>query len=269
MNYKKVYDNIIQNRLNTPLSVGEYGENHHILPRSLGGSDKRENIVRLTAREHFICHALLAEMYERETFEWHKMNHAFMAMKAANDAQKRYFNSRLYELKRKDFSKVISKANGGENSPYYETIYIYNETSKETRRIHKDSLIPKGWLQGRINVFSAEGRQRLKDNNPKYWKGKLFSDEHKQNMSTVKKGENNSFFGKNHTVESKHRQSKIKQGEHNPMFGKHHTYESKEKMKNAALNRLKVEVECPKCHKTLDIGNAKRWHFDKCKYINN
>ena len=33
-----------------------YTENHHIIPKCLGGSNLEENLVNLTAREHFVCH---------------------------------------------------------------------------------------------------------------------------------------------------------------------------------------------------------------------
>jgi hypothetical protein len=69
MNHCKIYISIIENRKNNPLPLDEYGEKHHIVPRSLGGNNSKENLVRLTAREHFICHALLAEMYEMESAE--------------------------------------------------------------------------------------------------------------------------------------------------------------------------------------------------------
>lgn len=36
-------------------------EMHHVWPRSLGGSDEEENLVRLTYREHFISHWLLTK----------------------------------------------------------------------------------------------------------------------------------------------------------------------------------------------------------------
>lgn len=62
MNYTKIYNQIIEKRRNnTPTG---YIERHHILPRSLGGSDDEDNIVALTAREHFICHFLLIKMYK-------------------------------------------------------------------------------------------------------------------------------------------------------------------------------------------------------------
>ena len=39
-----------------------YTEKHHIIPRSLTGTDDDSNIVKLTAREHFVCHLLLTKM---------------------------------------------------------------------------------------------------------------------------------------------------------------------------------------------------------------
>jgi group I intron endonuclease len=40
--------------------------------------------------------------------------------------------------------------------------------------------------------------------------------------------------------------------------------EVKEKQRQAALNRIKIE--CPYCHKFMDAGNSKKYHFDKCKF---
>ena len=40
-----------------------YYENHHILPRCIGGSNEKENMQLLTAEEHYICHRLLTYIY--------------------------------------------------------------------------------------------------------------------------------------------------------------------------------------------------------------
>ena len=48
MNYKKLYFNIIRNRRNNPLPSDEYGETHHIKPRSFGGLDTPNNLIRLS-----------------------------------------------------------------------------------------------------------------------------------------------------------------------------------------------------------------------------
>ena len=55
MNYKTIYENLIKTRSNQTLLKEEYYENHHILPKCLGGSDDPQNLIKLTAREHFLC----------------------------------------------------------------------------------------------------------------------------------------------------------------------------------------------------------------------
>ena len=48
-------------KLNDPEYV--YCEAHHIIPKCLGGSDDKTNIILLTAREHYIAHLLLRRIY--------------------------------------------------------------------------------------------------------------------------------------------------------------------------------------------------------------
>ena len=69
MNYKKIYFQIIRNRINNPLSLEQYGEFHHIKPKSFGGLnlDNEKNLVRLSAREHFIVHFLLYKHYKNRS----------------------------------------------------------------------------------------------------------------------------------------------------------------------------------------------------------
>lgn len=119
MDYKKIYNKIIENRILNPLSDEVYTEIHHIIPRSLGGSNENTNLVKLSAREHFICHLLLSEIYPKETFEWYKMNHAFLMMCTTGKMEKRYLNSRIYELKKNDFSKIMSWNSKGEKNSQY------------------------------------------------------------------------------------------------------------------------------------------------------
>lgn len=71
MNYIKIYNSIVNNAKLRNLSG--YGENHHIIPRCLGGDNSKENIVKLTAKDHFIAHRLLIRIYP----ENHKITYAF------------------------------------------------------------------------------------------------------------------------------------------------------------------------------------------------
>ena len=60
--YTKWYFSIVNNAKENPRSG--YTEQHHIIPRSLGGSNQSDNLVNLSAREYFICHLLLQKMTE-------------------------------------------------------------------------------------------------------------------------------------------------------------------------------------------------------------
>lgn len=75
------YNRLIESARLRSASVG-YMERHHVLPRSEGGTDAPENLVYLTAREHFLAHWLLYRMYRTPASA-----RAFKLM--VNDQQKR------------------------------------------------------------------------------------------------------------------------------------------------------------------------------------
>lgn len=95
MNYSRIYQLLIQKRINTPISKTDcYVERHHIVPRSEGGTNDISNLVNLTAREHFIAHLLLARIYNDKQM-WFALN-AMVNLKC-NENRKFKYNSRLFE----------------------------------------------------------------------------------------------------------------------------------------------------------------------------
>lgn len=66
MDYLKLYLNLIEEakQKNRCKDGSEYFEDHHIQPRCLSGTDKKENLVLLTAKEHYISHHLLHKIYK-------------------------------------------------------------------------------------------------------------------------------------------------------------------------------------------------------------
>lgn len=108
MNKYTYWYNAIVNRARNRVVSG-YTEKHHIIPQSLGGSNDKDNLVDLTAREHFICHWLLTKIYTGEAKS--KMIYALNGMKRSNEFAQRYetaITSRVYEHLKKEFSKVHS-----------------------------------------------------------------------------------------------------------------------------------------------------------------
>ena len=151
MNYKRIYDLIIENRVNN-IPQG-YTETHHIVPRSLGGKDDKENLVKLSAREHYICHLLLTKIYEKGSNEYFKMVHAYMMMCNAKSTNHRRFykiNSRLYEKYKIEYSNIMSKNQSGELNSQYGTQWIYNPIIQESKKVSKDIELDTNWYIGRV-----------------------------------------------------------------------------------------------------------------------
>lgn len=91
-----------------------YVERHHIVPKSLGGSNRKDNLVKLTAREHFVCHWLLTKMTEGKARS--KMWLALSKMCVISGTHRRHqVSSRQYSQIRKQ----AGKANSGVNSATY------------------------------------------------------------------------------------------------------------------------------------------------------
>ena len=65
MNYKRIYESIIEKR-KIDIPTGYVEEHHCYIPSCLGGTDDKSNLVKLTAKEHFICHLLLTKMYPKK-----------------------------------------------------------------------------------------------------------------------------------------------------------------------------------------------------------
>lgn len=113
MNYKKLHDSIISNAIARSKVKNQYKEDHHIIPKSMGGDDKKENIVQLTAREHFIVHWLLKKIHQNKA-----MTYAFFSMtKMGNDSQQRY-TSHSFKYAREAMSKMMSKRVGNKHPMY-------------------------------------------------------------------------------------------------------------------------------------------------------
>lgn len=80
MDYFKTYWRLIWNAIDRDTDFSDYVERHHIIPKSEGGTNEDSNLVKLSAREHYIAHLLLAKIYG----DW-KMHNALMIMRAQTD----------------------------------------------------------------------------------------------------------------------------------------------------------------------------------------
>jgi len=103
MNYLRVYSQLIYKAKskNRKKNEGTYYEHHHIIPKCMGGSNDNENIVLLTAREHYISHWLLVKIYNYNF----RLVSAFNSMSRTSQSQIRNISSIAYETARKYYAK--------------------------------------------------------------------------------------------------------------------------------------------------------------------
>lgn len=108
MDYRKHYNKLIEKGKNRMLEGDVYVEKHHIIPKSEGGADTEDNLISLTAREHFVAHWLL----HREDVSNPKRAFAFWRMCNGQGRvlTENWFvpSSRAYEEGRASWKKAIS-----------------------------------------------------------------------------------------------------------------------------------------------------------------
>lgn len=71
-------------------------ESHHIIPKSMGGSNAKTNLVKLSPREHYICHLLLTKCVD-EKFRAKIVKACYLMGKSRN------ITSRSFERLKLDF----------------------------------------------------------------------------------------------------------------------------------------------------------------------
>ena len=189
--YTKLYYKITSNAKQR-ITEG-YTELHHIIPQSMGGSNDKENLVDLTAREHFICHWLLIKMTEGE--DRSKMLYALNGMKAENKYQQRYhtkITARVYEKYRIEHAENHSKRMKGR--PAWNKGLPQTEEHKEKNRQAALQRAPKSeetitkWKESRAGyTHSEETRQKQSLASKGKPKGPM-SDEEKLKRSVTQKG---------------------------------------------------------------------------------
>lgn len=175
MDYKEFIESIPRNRI-----IEGYSERHHIIPRCLGGTDDEDNLINLTAREHFIAHMLLA----KENPSNNKLTFAFHLMSTDG---KHDVTPEEYEEARKMHSKSIKG------------IFIHDTPhTEETRRLISENTkaslaIPEVYMklvESHRNP-SEEIRKKYSDSK----KGRILSEKTRKKMSE-------SHLGKRYTTMS-------------------------------------------------------------------
>ena len=181
---KITYHEFIDNILNTRgrFECGEeYHETHHIIPKCIGGTNDKDNLIDLFAREHFEAHRLLA----LENPDNYKLIHAWWMMSTTFNSDKRRvkITSEEYEEVKKELSKAMS----GENNPMYgkpspmRGSHLTDEQKQHLREINLGENSPKYGTH-----ISEETKAKMRAAHL----GKISTDEARQNMRNAHLGKN-------------------------------------------------------------------------------
>jgi hypothetical protein len=200
--YKQWHDNIIARGKNRILTG--YKEKHHIIPKSLGGNNSKDNLVELTAREHFIVHMLLCKFTIGQAKM--KMSYGFHAMCSFKNAR-RYnkVNSRLVEKIRSNFKftkehkQKLSKAQIGNKKAVGNTNNLGRKFSKETKlRMSKSKKGNKNALGLKHSEEFKEKMRRI-NTGKKYSLGKRYLNKDGKNL-VVNKSEVDKYLNQGYKL---------------------------------------------------------------------
>ena len=169
---------------------GIYLESHHILPKSFraGGEKDKDNLVLLTAREHYLVHKLLTKFINHVQFK-KKMIYAFWYL--SNRKIAHVPTSRSYEIAKQQLINNIKarhdstltrskKARPGKLNGMYGKTHTY-EVKAKLAQLRRDELTGKSYE----DLYGEEKANRLKQD--KSDKLKLYC----QLNPGVRKGANN------------------------------------------------------------------------------
>jgi hypothetical protein len=151
MDYKRIYQTIVEKvkQQDRKKVKGVLYENHHIIPKSLGGSNNRDNLILLTPKEHYICHRLLVEIHKGTPNE-NKMYYAMWCMINGLGNQKRYAtSSRIYNRLKEDLTTLRSKDryNNRKAVEQYTLEGSYITTYSSPKEASGVSSIPRGSIE--------------------------------------------------------------------------------------------------------------------------
>lgn len=176
--YTKTYMKIVYHAKNRSKNDGVFYERHHIIPKSMGGNNSKENIILLKPKEHYVVHHLLTKMCEGVNST--KMNYAFWKMNI------RYKKEGCISINFTTYEKIRQKQQ--QNMSKTMTGRFVSEQAKEAVRKSNSLRVgekhPLFGTKRPENVIEASRKANLGN---KYCVGRIFSDETKKKMSEKQK----------------------------------------------------------------------------------
>jgi hypothetical protein len=170
MDYQKIYYKLVLKAKNRQ-EVAGYFETHHIIPRCLQGTDDSNNLVKLTAKEHFLAHLLLVEIYPTNQ----KLRYALWMM-----ASMKTGNQQRYKVSARTYQRIkesLNKKTDEHKKKISESLKkAYAEGSRKTNKGKK--------MPATVGKKISEAKKGMVGTNL----GKPMSEEQKKKIAETLKG---------------------------------------------------------------------------------
>lgn len=216
MDYKLIYDSLMEKARNRGKLPRGNVESHHVIPRCMGGKDGE--VLDLYLREHFIAHLLLTKIYPENI----KLKYSFVMISSNNKITKKIINSRLYYKIKEEWINSIK----GENNPLFgrdrfkekNSFYGKKHTEESRKKMSENLKGHTAWNKGKIGIYSGQ-------ENPFF--GKHHSEE---SINKIKEKRKLQVI----TLETKEKMSRNRKG-------KKKTEDHKQKIKQALIGKKRTE----------------------------
>ncbi len=242
----------------------EYYENHHIIPRALGGTDDKDNLVLLIPEEHYICHSLLPDFCEG--IDRYKMICAWRFMNDTMDIDISIIGPEKYSMLKKEYCLVnskqqkirfqtpIGKEQAKKHSKYLLDFFQTEEGLEYSRLESEAKKVFYQTEEGKVSIQKAVATKQAFFQTEE---GKIFAKLNGENQKAFALTEE----GKDHYEKNGLLISKAQLVYYQTPTGKAKAKRHSEKMKNLP------KKECPHCGRSFDPGNYIQ-HIDKyCKVL--
>ena len=227
MNYSKIYENLILDAKFNP-KRDDYKELHHIIPKCMGGDNSKENLIKLTARQHYLAHWLLYKMYKTPSLvhAWHSM------CRICKGQVNRKVNSHLFEYCKRHRSKILSLEFTGKGNNFYGKTHS-EETKQKMSSVHSGNCYKtKEQINEWVNFVAK--KPKTKEHRDKIGRSGLGMLQNVHTKEIIRVALTDERFNSDDWV--------------NPR----------------KLNPETV-YKCDYCDTVTTAGNLKRWHNDNCK----
>jgi hypothetical protein len=185
--YSKFYYSIVSNA--KQLNRAKRGnERHHILPRSLGGTDIKSNLVNLTPREHYICHLLLTKFTCGSAYQ----NMSYALHRITNHSAGKIKSSKMYAMIRKAHADMLSsKLKGVSIMERFGKTHSHDIGDYQKSQIRKSNSERVWSDESKIKMGESQRKRKLE--RPESFAKGPFTQAHKDAISKAALGKGEKF----------------------------------------------------------------------------